>query len=68
MPAYSFVVESDIGKNHDVRWSYLPDHQRAHHYAHLIIQDLKTRPEYRDPNLKMIVRNRDGEVIHIIPF
>ena len=52
----------------DARTTNLPGHGAAGRYARLIIRDLKERAGYRDPQLKMIVTDADGAVIHTIPF
>jgi len=68
MPVYTFAIESGGRPKDDIRWTNLPDRGWARKHACLIIQELKQRPEYRDPELKMVVKDGDGEVIDIIPF
>jgi hypothetical protein len=68
MPWYSFTAVWPDGKSGDARTTNLTDHDAASRYARLIIRELKQRPEFLDPNLQMIVRDADGEVIHVIPF
>jgi hypothetical protein len=68
MAWYFFVAQWTDGRSHDLGTSNLVDHGAARRYARLIIRDLKERPDYHDPELKMIVKDGDGEVIHVIPF
>jgi hypothetical protein len=65
---YFFVVQWADGRSTDVGTTVLPDHNAAHRYARLMIRELKQRPDYRDPDLKMVVKDSDGEVIHVIPL
>jgi len=46
----------------------LPDREAARRYAHLLIRELKQLPDYHSPQLKMIVTDDNGEVIHAIAF
>jgi hypothetical protein len=46
----------------------LPDDNAALAHAKRIIRELKDAGGYDDPNLKMIVKNSDGHVVHLIPF
>ena len=68
MPIYLFVVERDGRETDDIRWSNLADDRRAQGYARLLIRELNERPRYRGLNVKMIVKDGDGLVIHVIPF
>ena len=68
MPVYTFAVEPGGRKNADIRWINLPDHGWAREHADLIIQALRQHPEYREPELKMVVKDCNGEVVHIIPL
>ena len=68
MPWYSFTVMWPNGQSGDARTTNLSGHGAAGRYARLIIRDLKERAGYRDPELKMIVTDADGAVIHTIPF
>jgi hypothetical protein len=56
------------GQSGDARTTNLAGHDAAGRYARLIIRELKERADYRDPELRMIVADADGTVIHIIPF
>jgi len=40
----------------------------ARRYSRFIIGELKHRPGYDDPEIKMIVKDGDGDVIHTITF
>lgn len=68
MPWYSFTAVWPDGRSGDARSSNLPDHHAAGRYARLIIRDLKERTDYRDPQLKMIVKDPNGAITHIITF
>jgi len=69
MPVYNFVIESDGSEQDgDVRWTHLPSSDRARDYGRLFVQELKSRPEYQRRGLRMVIKNFDGDVLHIIPF
>ena len=69
MPWYSFTaVWPDNNRSGEAGATRLSDHEQAQRYAHILIRELKEHPDYRDPGLKMVVRDGDGDVIHIIPF
>jgi hypothetical protein len=68
MPWYTFTAVWPDGVLDDARTTNLPGHDAAGRYARLIIRELKERPDYGDPQLKMIVKDADGDVIHVIPF
>ncbi len=65
---YFFVLQWPDRQHDDPYGSYLPSHAAALEYAHRIIRELKEAPGYDDPNLKMIVKNADGDVLYLIPF
>jgi hypothetical protein len=52
----------------DRRGTLLPNDDAALTYAKRIVRELKESGGYDNPDLKMIVKNSDGEVIHLIPF
>jgi hypothetical protein len=68
MPWYSFTAVWPEGPSGDVRTTNLPNHDAAGRYARLIIRELKERPDYRHPQLKMVVKDADGTVVHVVPF
>lgn len=68
MPWYFFVVQWPDGRLDNVGTTNLPDDASARRYAKLLAQELKEKPEYRDPELKLIVRNSASDVIHIMPL
>jgi len=46
----------------------LPNDEEAKEYALRIIRELKGAGGFDDPDLKMIVKNSSGKLIHLIPF
>jgi hypothetical protein len=68
MPWYSFEAQWPDGRSSDAGASCLSDHAMARRYARLILKELKQRPDYYDPAIKMIVKAGDGDVIHTIAF
>jgi hypothetical protein len=68
MPWYSFVAKWPDGRLGQASTTRLSDHEMAYHYARLVIQELRQHSDYNDPELKMIVKDGDGEVIHMIAF
>jgi len=68
MPWYSFLVQWPDGRSHDAGATVLPDHNRAHRYARLLIRELKQRPGYHEPDIKMIVKDEAGTTTHAVPF
>jgi|HubBroStandDraft_6_1064221.scaffolds.fasta_scaffold107112_2 hypothetical protein len=68
MPWYSFVACWPEGGADDTRTTSLSDQDEARHYAHLIIRELKSHPDYRHAGQRMVVRDDDGHVVEVIPF
>jgi len=68
MPWYSFIAKWPDGRSYDAGTTRLSDHEMARRYARLIIEELKRGPGYRDPEIKMIIKDSSGDVIHIISF
>ena len=68
MPWYFFVAQWPDGRLNEAGTTRLSDHEMARRYARLIIKELRQRPGYHDPELKMIVKDGNGDAIHIIPF
>jgi hypothetical protein len=56
------------GASKDAGSTNLPDDDAARHYGHLIIRELKQREGRHNPNLKLVVRNGNDNVSHVIPF
>jgi len=48
--------------------TFLPNDEEAKEYALRIIRELKGAGGFDDPDLKMIVKNSSGKLIHLIPF
>jgi hypothetical protein len=46
----------------------LPNDAAAKEYAHRIIRQFKEAGGYDNPDLKMIVKNSDSKVTHLIRF
>lgn len=68
LPWYIFAVQWADGRLDNPYTTNLPSHEAATRFARLIIRELKERPEYRDPKLKMLVKDDNSEVIRVIPF
>jgi hypothetical protein len=66
MPRYFFMTQWPDGRSDDAGTTSLPNDAAARRYAHLLIRDLRENPDYRDPGLKLFVRNGDGELLHAI--
>jgi hypothetical protein len=65
---YSFAALWPDGSLNDAGTTRLSDPEQADRYARLFIRELKERLNYRDPELKMVVRDGDGDVVRVIPF
>ena len=68
MPRYSFAALWPDRKSGEAGSTRLADDDQARVYAHLLIREFRSRPDYREPGLRMIVRNGTGDVLHDIPF
>jgi hypothetical protein len=69
VPWYFFTASWPDGTSEeDARTTSLSDEDQARHYAHLIIRELKARPGYRHAGQRMVVRDDNGDTIHIISF
>jgi hypothetical protein len=68
VPWYFFTTSWPDGTSEDARSTSLSDEDQARHYAHLIIRELKARPDYRHAGQRMVVRDDNGDTIHIISF
>jgi hypothetical protein len=68
VPWYFFTASRPDGTSEDARTTSLSDEDQARHYAHLIIRELKARPDYRNAGQSMVVRDDNGDTIHIISF
>jgi hypothetical protein len=68
MPWYVFTAVWPECRSGDARTTNLPSNDAVRRYARHIIGELKQRPDYDDPGLKLIVRNGDGDVVDVIPF
>ncbi len=67
-PCYFFVIQWP-DRQHDDRYGILLlSDADALAYANRIIRELKETTGFDDPELKMVVRNANDDVIHIIPF
>lgn len=66
MPRYFFMAQWPDGRSDDAGTTNLPDDAAARRYAHLVIRELREHPAYRDPGLKMLVRNGAGDLLHVI--
>jgi hypothetical protein len=62
-----FTASWPDGKSGDACTTSLSDEDAARRYAHLVIRELKARPDYRDAQT-MVVRDDNGDVIHTISF
>lgn len=65
---YFFVLQWSNRQNEDSYGTPLPSDAEALRLAYRIIRELKQAGGYEDPNLKIIVKNADNQVIHIVPF
>lgn len=68
MPLYFFVIQWPDREHDDYNGTSLPNDAVAVRYAHRVIRELKEAGGYDDPELKMIIKNEAGAVIHTIPF
>ena len=68
VPWYFFTASWPDGTSEDARTTSLSDEDQARHYAHLIIRELKARPDYQHAGQRMVVRDDNGDTIHIISF
>jgi hypothetical protein len=67
MPWYSFVAQWPDGRSKEVSRSRLSRPEMARRYAGVIAKGLRLQAEYHDPALKMIIKDRDGTVVCIVP-
>lgn len=65
---YLFRTSWPDGSSDDARTTNLSDADAARRYAHLIIRELKERPDYCDSGLRMVVRDDNGDMIDVISF
>ena len=68
MTWYSFRSSWPDGRSAPPYTTNLADNEKARRYAHLLIQELKRGSDYSDVGLRMVVRDDNGDTIHIIPF
>jgi len=68
VPWYFFTESWPDGKSENARTTSLSDEGHARRYAHLIIRELKARPDYRHTGQRMVVRSENGNMVHIISF
>ena len=68
MPWYLFTASWPDGRSEDARTTSLSDEDDARRYAQLIVRELKSRPDYRNGGQQMVVRDDDGNIVHIISF
>jgi hypothetical protein len=68
MPSYSFTALWPDSRSHDAGSTRLSDDDQARDYAKLLIRKLKGHSDYRDPGLRLLVRNSGGDLIHDMPF
>jgi Domain of unknown function (DUF6894) len=69
MTWYSFTAEwPDNIRSGDAGTTRLSDDSQARHFAMLLVRELRERAEYKHPGLRMIVRNAEGDVVHVISF
>ena len=65
---YFFVIQWQDRQHDDRHGTLLPSGAAAVEYAHRIIRELKEAGGFDDPDLKMIIKNEVGDIIHVIPF
>ena len=65
---YFFILQWPDHQHDDPHGTDFPNDKAAQNYAKRIVRELKQAGGYDDPNLKMIVKDADGDVVHIIPF
>jgi hypothetical protein len=68
MSSYSFTALLPDSRSEDAGSTRFSDEKQAGHYAKLLIRELKGRSGYRDPGLRLLVRNVGGDLIQDIPF
>ena len=68
VPWYFFTESWPDGRSEDARTTSLSDEDHARRYAHLIIRELKALPDYRNTAQRMMVRDDNGDILHIILF
>jgi hypothetical protein len=66
VPWYLFTASWPDGTSEDARTTSLSNDDDARRYAHLIIRELKARPDYRNKGQRMVVQDDDGNIVHII--
>ncbi len=57
-----------MGRHDGSTSTLLPNDAAAKEYAHRIIRQFKEAGGYDNPDLKMIVKNSDSKVTHLIRF
>ena len=65
---YFFVLQWTDRQHDDPHGTLLLSDADAVAYAYRIVRELKEAGGYDDPDLKLIVKNANDDVIHIIPF
>lgn len=65
---YFFVIQWPDRQYDDRRGTLFSSGIAAVEYAQRIIRELKETGGYDDPDLKMIIKNEVGDIIHVIPF
>ena len=65
---YFFIIQWPDGQHDDPHGTDFPRAEDALKYSNRIIRELKEAGGYDDPNLRMIVKDSEGDVVHVIPF
>jgi hypothetical protein len=69
MPIYQFAVRREDNQNADVRWTHLPDKERARRFAHLLIREFVSSGRYGDSTRTCLeVKDDTGDLLLSIPF
>lgn len=68
VPRYFFAIQWSDHEHDDNDGTSLRNDAAAVKHAYRIIRELKEAGGYDDPELKMIIKNEAGTVIHTIPF
>jgi hypothetical protein len=65
---YYFNLEGSLEADDDRHGTVLASEEAALAYANRIVRELKEAGGYDVTDLKMVVKNSDGNVIYVIPF
>lgn len=66
---YFFILQGSDGlQDDDLNGTLFPSDAAAQEYAHRIVRELKEGKGYNSHKLEMIVKNSDGDIIHLITF